>query len=251
MKLGLSEKEAKVYIATLELGASTVQNIAQKAAINRPTAYVVLESLLKQGLVTTCEQGKKTLFAAEPPERLDTLLKNLEQEVKEKTKELGDIMPDLRAIFSTSGNKPRVKYYEGIDGIKSMQEDAISKIKPGYIEYAVNDLDHLFGKIPSTGNHVQQRVKNKAKIFVIYTRSEGPLPEANDPSELRVARYVPKDKFPFNSIFTIIPDFGVRITKFTEPLMGVVIEDPGIATAMKVVWDLAWEAAEKYNNTDK
>ena len=36
-KIGLSEKEAKVYLAALELGQASVQNIARKAEVNRAT----------------------------------------------------------------------------------------------------------------------------------------------------------------------------------------------------------------------
>lgn len=35
-KFGLSEKEAKIYLATLELGQATVQQIAKKAGLVRP-----------------------------------------------------------------------------------------------------------------------------------------------------------------------------------------------------------------------
>ena len=49
-KLGLSDKEASVYLAMLELGPSVVSDIAKKANINRSTVYVVLEFLKKRGI---------------------------------------------------------------------------------------------------------------------------------------------------------------------------------------------------------
>lgn len=48
--IGLSENEAKVYLAMLELGPSPMLEIAAKAGINRPTAYAQLEALKKGGL---------------------------------------------------------------------------------------------------------------------------------------------------------------------------------------------------------
>lgn len=67
IKLGLSEKEAKVYLAALELAQDSAQNIAKKAGVNRPTTYVILEKLMKLGLANTLEENKKTLFVAESP----------------------------------------------------------------------------------------------------------------------------------------------------------------------------------------
>ena len=43
--LGFSEKEARVYLALLELGPSTTTEIARKSKINRTTGYDILESL--------------------------------------------------------------------------------------------------------------------------------------------------------------------------------------------------------------
>ena len=53
IKFGLSEKEASVYIALLELEVAVVQEIASAAGINRSSTYVVLEALQKRGLVNT------------------------------------------------------------------------------------------------------------------------------------------------------------------------------------------------------
>ena len=79
--LGLSEKEARVYIASLELGADTAQHIAQKATINRATTYVQIEALKKKGLMSEFEKGKKTLYVVESPDRLQSLLRVFEKEL--------------------------------------------------------------------------------------------------------------------------------------------------------------------------
>jgi sugar-specific transcriptional regulator TrmB len=72
--LGLSENEAKVYMAMLELGPSVVVEIARKSGINRPTTYVQIESLKKKGLVSTQAKGKKQFFIAESPDKLELLI---------------------------------------------------------------------------------------------------------------------------------------------------------------------------------
>ena len=38
--LGLSEKAAKVYVATLSLGTASIQQIARKSGLKRPTTYL-------------------------------------------------------------------------------------------------------------------------------------------------------------------------------------------------------------------
>src|SRR3989344_3206057 len=120
--LGLSENEAKVYLAMLELGPASVMEISQKSGINRPTAYVQIESLKKLGLVSTQTKGKKQLFIAESPDQLEFVLDRQASELKRKQSELNKILPDLLNAYRSSGTEPQVRFFEGKEGILRMQE---------------------------------------------------------------------------------------------------------------------------------
>ena len=122
-QLGLSDKEAKVYLAVLELGPSTATQIAQKAEINRPTAYVQIENLMKLGLMNSHEKGKKTYFVAEPPERLQELVRKNQTEIEERGRRLKEILPELQVLFDSAEERPKVRFYEGKEGLKAINED--------------------------------------------------------------------------------------------------------------------------------
>lgn len=49
--LGLSPNEAKVYLAALEMGTASAQDIAHKAGVIRTTGYSVLERLAIRNFV--------------------------------------------------------------------------------------------------------------------------------------------------------------------------------------------------------
>src|SRR3990167_11319830 len=83
-RVGLGERAAKVYLAALELGPSPVQKIAQRAGIPRATVYLVLDDLRSKGFVTTYDEGKKTFFVAESPEKLGDLIDRREDELKKQ-----------------------------------------------------------------------------------------------------------------------------------------------------------------------
>lgn len=111
--LGLAPKESDTYIAMLELGPASVQDIAKKAGINRTTTYVMLEGLKKHALVSTFERGKKTLFAAENPQQLIEILTKQMDTIQAKRSSLEQSLPRLLAIFNTVGDKPKVRFLEG------------------------------------------------------------------------------------------------------------------------------------------
>ena len=57
IKLGLAEDEAKTYLAALEAGTATVAQIAINSGIPRSSTYLLVEQLLKKGLLSQSSLG--------------------------------------------------------------------------------------------------------------------------------------------------------------------------------------------------
>ena len=93
---GLSDKESLVYLAMLELGPASVQDIAKKAGVNRATTYVMIEALKRRGLMATFEKGKKTMFVAESPDVLKKLTDQEKKAIQEKENRLQEALPSHR-----------------------------------------------------------------------------------------------------------------------------------------------------------
>ena len=69
-KLGLSDKEIKIYLKLLECGATSVRGLAELCGLNRGTVYDTLKRLQNAGLVSYYHQETKQRFVAEEPEKL-------------------------------------------------------------------------------------------------------------------------------------------------------------------------------------
>ena len=238
--LGLSEKEAKVYLATLELGSDTVQNIAKKAGINRPTTYVQIESLKKRGLIGEVERGKKTLYTAESPERLSSLLNAFEKDLGFKRAEVNRILPKLSELFSGTGEKPRVRFFEGMEAVEALIEDFL-KVKNKKIE-SITNLDKLFGMFPKhETDYSSRRIAKGIKGLSIYTRAAGPLTGATDPARFREAKYISPDKLLISADFTIYDD-KVAISTYKAKPISVIIESQEIADTARAIFYFIWNS---------
>ena len=110
---GLSENEAKIYLATLELGQTSVSRIARQAGIKRTTVYLSLESLMAKGLISAIKKDNKTHYYAEDP-------RDLERIMEERKKEISNLIPQLLAFTNLIDNKPEIRYFEGEEGIKEV-----------------------------------------------------------------------------------------------------------------------------------
>ena len=92
----LTGAEAKVYLANLELGKATAYQVADVAQIKRPTAYVIVESLMQKGLITTLHERGRRICLPISPQQLIAMWKG-------RVESLEAIGPDLNRYFHKSG----------------------------------------------------------------------------------------------------------------------------------------------------
>jgi len=121
-ELGLSPNEVRVYLASLELGAATVLQIAAKSAVVRPTAHVAVGALVKRGLVSSHTRGKKQYFQAERPGQLLRIVEEEKKKLADRESKLKSMLPGLESLILLSKEKPEVKYYEGLEGLEAMRK---------------------------------------------------------------------------------------------------------------------------------
>lgn len=247
LKLGLSQKEARVYLSTLELGEDTVQNIAKKAQVNRVTTYVILEKLMGLGLVSTIERGKKRVFIAENPDELVNILEDQKQEIDSRKKYLDEVMTQLKAIYNAQQKKPNLRYFEGADGLEALDRYGYDQFKEGSEMLGISPIDLVERQFPARRKAaVEDRVKRKITSRMIYTHKDGDILGFNNSKELRKGVFLPRPEFPVDITFSVYPEWGVKFYNFDpNNQFGVLLQSPDIARNMKIIFELAWETAQR------
>ncbi len=239
--LGLSEKEAKVYISLLELVKADVNTIAKKAKINRPTAYVVLNSLLKKGLCSTFEKNKRAFYLAENPENLQMLFNVKKREIEQQEQQLTKVMDGLKAIYELQGDeRPFVRFFEGKEGLLATRTEAYEK--PGdtiRTMYSLEGFQNFYTDAERKAGHAERNNKN---IFakVLYTSNIEEIPSDSSRDTLKIM----SDKYPLAADITLSGDSKVRITSLNEKLSGILIDDPEIYKSFVSLFELAWLGAK-------
>lgn len=244
--LGLSEKEAKVYLSSLELGKSSAQKIAEKSKVNRATTYVQIESLTKKGLMSSYVEGKKQFFCAEAPEKLNLLFREQVMTIQRKQEYLDKIIPELKSIKGLEkGGKPVVRYFEGKDGLRAMSEEFIMLEHKDYARmiYSVDLLSQIFTDDEKKWMQTR-RQKKKIKVKSIINDEKNKL--VSDAICLRLST---KD-YPIKSDIAFFGD-KTRIATQNEPLLGMIIENKDITDTLKILFDLAWEYLNYKNKINK
>ncbi len=238
---GFSEKETIVYIALLELGKGTVRQISSKAGINRTTAYDILGSLSNKELVTISGKEPKSEYAAEAPEAITKYLKKVAEETAEHIKKSEAIVPELELLY-TKQNRPKIRFYEGKEGLKHVYEDTLTSSEPIRAYASVGDMHSgLPGYFPE---YYKRRAGKGIAIRAIIPDTEAGRERQNfDKAEMRETALVPKSSFYFSPEINIY-DNKIMIASWKEKL-GIIIESTEIADAMKKIYELAWAEAKR------
>ena len=235
--LGLSEKEAKVYVTALELGAETVQNIAKASGINRATTYVQIDSLKEKGLMSEFEKGKKTYYVAESPNRLKNLLAVIEKELALKKSEANSVIPALVSMFDGMGERPKVRFFEGMAGALAVREEFLKtkgKLIYGFINY--DKLMHYFPEQESEYTNVRAKKSIRTKVF--YASKEV-VKGATSKEFLREAKHIPADKVDIDASITLY-DNKIAISTYSANPISVVIESDSMAKTFRSIFELFW-----------
>jgi|TARA_B100001964_G_C14226764_1_gene598027 sugar-specific transcriptional regulator TrmB len=231
-EIGLSDKEASVYLDLLNSGDSSASEIAKNTKIKRPTIYTVLESLSKKGLVSEATKGTKTNYQAEPPERLEVFVERQKSLLDEKSRVLKDVIPELKSIQRESGDKPIVRYYEGKEGVISSLEKLFNtKDKSEELIYFIYPKDRVDEVWTDKDKQVyrKKRITPGMKSRTVYTSTKSEIPKADDGS----IRYkIDEKKYPLKADIAIYGD-KVKIHTLTEKLSGIFIENKDLADTLK------------------
>jgi sugar-specific transcriptional regulator TrmB len=236
ISMGFSEAEANVYLTTLEMGPTTVQDIAKKAKVSRVTTYAVIESLGKVGLMSSVEKGKKRFFQAESPERLASFVQARVKQMEGTLREVESSLHELKMV--QRGEKPVVKMFEGVEGIKAITDD-ILLTKPNEA-YEIGNISAIQQVLPKEVLKPFKEGLDKQKIqsYAIFINPEHAALRAS--TKLKVAN---SKRYDFTGDVIVYGD-KLALSTFAGKHISVIIENKEIAETMKQVFKMAWDGTE-------
>ena len=232
--LGLSEGELSVYLAALELGQANIQDISRKSGTKRASTYNFIDALKERQLISEIKKGRRKLYSAAHPSHLLQLERS-------RITSLERIIPELLAINNSARNKPRVTYHEGIAGMEEIYE---RMIQDKQIICAWEDLDRMFDIMPQsfTKNYPEERSAKKIPLRTITrdTPFARKFITEKNIGYSRESRLLSAEEFG-----TDIEIFGNKVALFSlrkDSPFGVLIEDPGLARTLKIIWQEQWDS---------
>ncbi|MFH1030912.1 MAG: helix-turn-helix domain-containing protein [bacterium] len=238
-EIGMTENEAKIYLTALSLGPTTIFRFSQIAEIKRTTVYSVVDSLKQKGLIKVEVKGFKKFFMAEKPEKLEVML-----ELRRKRME--KLLPEFQRIENFEGGESFIKYYDGLEAVKSLYEDILQELRPHDEYLSVGNPTYWFPLDVDYFTNYRERMAKFSRKLNLKIRLL--LKECDKARELKQCeknynekvKILPKN-VNFSSNLIIIPK-KVIIHQLVPPVRAVVIENKSAVQLQRELFNTIWES---------
>jgi sugar-specific transcriptional regulator TrmB len=234
--LGLTKKQANVYVACLELGTAQVGDVARKSQEKRTTAYAALQELVRLELVKAVKSGNKYLFTAEKPNAIIEKLENQKNQVKQ-------LVPFLNDLHSNKGVDPKIEMFRGkqiiklFDKMLNMQQKELLMIRSNKNKSQAIGQEFHFGANRRQKNIFAKVLLPRNTLKLKYEKNYF----YNQKERLRAVRLLPadletaSDVFIFDNIICIISP---------DEKSGFMIESKNFSDLMKSIFNTLWQISK-------
>jgi len=236
-KAGLTESQAKGYLALIEHGELSPTELADKTNESRTNGYMICEKLESLGLATK-KDGRKVAYQPESPTKLKQLLVSRQRELKAADVEISSILPALLSIYRLTTDKPGVLYLEGVSSLRQIFDDIIKTGQTVRIFPSAYDRDD-----PEVAAMIDTQVERQHRSGIkteVLLRAETFDQFALQNNKLFEAR--PAD---FGALDTQILIYGdnVALTTFNTGAVTTIITSPPVAETFRQLFEVQWQAA--------
>ena len=233
---GFSPREAKVYLAVLELWIAPASSIARRLDENRVTVYSVLKSLKKKGIAYETQKWGTSYYGVIEPEKL------LEQQ-KEKIRKLEEKMPEFIALANVWWVKPKVYYFEWLEWIKQVFKKVIidgtkENVEDGAFVFVWTTHIHPEVEEYIQKEYVPRRMQYPLKVKAIYAHNT-PNRYHQKETNLHQNIYIQDTVFDMEDEIILYGQNKIAFIMYdTEELSALIIESRSIYKALLWIFKL-------------
>jgi sugar-specific transcriptional regulator TrmB len=244
---GLSQDEATVYEALLLYGPQGAGALLPRVHIKRGLLYKVLQRLAQKGLITEETAKKRTIFTPQPPDVLLKIIEDQESEIRKSRENLLHSLPEMKAKYIISTERPIIQFFEGVDGLRKIYEDKlVSGTKEHYFirPLHANVYEYAFGRWFS------YFLEKRARLGITtYALTPDDIDANHDPkidAQRKVIRTWLRPEDYTTPIEIACYRDKIAIISYGKEIFGIVIEHEHLSKAIKDIFNLAQKGAQTF-----
>lgn len=234
-ELGLTNNEVEVYLALLQKGSTSVNEIAESSGLHRQAVYNALDRLLEKGFVSFVIKNNKKYFQGIKPEKILDY-------IKEKEERFNAILPELIKLTKVSGEDTSVEVFKGKEIVRIVYRDIINEFQKRKGEVLISGVDERKfieeDKI-ALQQHLKKLQRLKCTESVLVREGDTYFVEGLQTKYRWISAefFSPTPIYVYNNKLTTII--------WGNPNYAIIIENKNLADSYRKQFNLLWKVAKK------
>lgn len=238
--LGLTETEINIYVKLLELGKTSVSEMARNLEMNRVTAHFTIQGLIDKGLITHVKEGRSRELTAQPPEALQYLIEKKDKEIKSLHEQFTGALPFLSGLMPQQNQTDQefdVKFYHGLTGVKAIYREIFKTqelrayVNVTSVSAAIPENYSLFPEASSTKKIKMREIIEDSEKSREYVKKMDPINYSY--------RFFPED-LQKNIFDYLIFEGKIAMISGAKEINGIVIVNDNLYKNAKALFDMLW-----------
>ncbi len=263
IEIGLTEREAKVYITLLGGKMFTAADLQKSVNIPRTKIYEVLNKMVNRGICTERKLGKNKMFeAVEPKLAMEKVYERYQNDLKKKEELINQVSEVFTPIFENS--KSIINPLEFIDVMKEK-----TQIHKRYTNSVSNTKREMltFNKGPYASDNPQRLSEQEDEETKLLKRggSTKDIYEFNELKEVDWLFESVKKSIAFGQKARVVQKLPIKMLIFDEEkvmfpleqpievsneLTMIYIEHKQLAEACKILFNHMWEKGRDFSEIE-
>jgi sugar-specific transcriptional regulator TrmB len=228
-EIGLSNKEAEVYIALLKNSPISGGNLAKLLNMDRTHTYNLLSNLINKGLATHILKNNRKLFRSTSP-------KNLLNQVQKKESIIKSILPELLNFEQIKKEPSVVRVLEGKDGLRAVIRMLFDSKEKDICVYGGTGKSYDVLKYEMPHIAKERGIKHiRGRIITADKLGGQPFTKLKNFNIKYIEEATPSSTMIFGDI--------VSIQVFDEKTSVILIESKSVADSYKKYFEFLWKTA--------
>ncbi len=239
LQADLTPSQAEILEYLYQNKEAKASEIAKKIKRSRAIVYKEVEELANIGVIERIDgPNQVSIFRANHPSQLKKLLDLRENKLKKDRELLNNYLPDMISGYNLMHNKPGIRFFEGIEGLKKIYNEILKEEKDFYLIRSAYEPVYKKEIVPIIEQFIKKRVAKNIKVKAITPTDIKESSSENDAKWLMERFWVDKDMYNAPVEIDIFGD-KTAILSFGEELVGMVIESRQISQSLKQLFLLA------------
>ncbi|MCX6743000.1 MAG: hypothetical protein NT116_02070 [Candidatus Parcubacteria bacterium] len=246
-KLGLNDKEIRVYLTLLKSGKTKPSVLANLSKLKRASLYHIAKGLLAKGIIAEDFAAKTLQFVPLPPESLENILEQNKRELKEKENLIKKAISEISLISAEKTYPvPKIRFIEEnnlekflFDNLVKWQKEIIASdgIWWGFQDHTF--VENFQKWIAASWQTKESKNEHyKAQIFTNESKIESQI-KSKYPKQKRNIRFLKEQNF--TATVWVCGDFLIVIATHQHPFYAFEIHDKLLVQNMREMFKKLWE----------